>query len=62
VGGLSRLDLSRRGVSRLISITLIGSAGTKTVSGDVFRAVFNAWKPAADPVLRSNLFASKPIS
>ena len=62
VGTLSRLDLSRRGVSgRLISITLIGSGGTKTVSGDVFRAVFNAWKPAADPVLRSNLFAAKPI-
>jgi SpoIID/LytB domain protein len=62
VGSLSRLDLSRRGVSgRLISITLIGSGGTKTVSGDVFRAVFNAWKPGADPVLRSNLFATKPI-
>ena len=48
VGTLSALDLRRRGVSgRLISVTLVGSAGTKTVSGAVFVAVFNAGKPAA---------------
>ena len=56
------LDLRDRGVSgRLISVTLIGSAGTKRVSGDVFRAVFNAGRPAADPMLRSTLFGFAPI-
>ena len=55
VGTLVALDLRNRGVSgRVISVTLVGSLGTKTVSGDVFRAVFNAHKPAADPSLRSN--------
>jgi len=62
VGTLTRIDLSRRGVSgRLISVTLVGSLGTKRVSGDVFRAVFNANRPAADPELRSTLFDTKPI-
>jgi len=62
VGAISRLDLSRRGVSgRLISVTLVGSAGTKTVSGDLFRAVFNDGNPASDPDLRSTLFATAPI-
>ncbi len=42
-------------------MTLIGSAGTKTVSGDVFRSVFNAGRPSADPMLRSTLFATAPI-
>ena len=62
VGSNIRLDLSRRGVSgRLISVTLAGTAGTRTVSGEVFRAVFNAGKPASDPELRSTLFATAPI-
>lgn len=62
VGTLTALDLRRRGVSgRLISITLIGSGGTKKVSGDVFRSVFNAKRPAADPILRSNLFDVVPL-
>jgi SpoIID/LytB domain protein len=62
VGSLTSLDLSRRGVSkRLISVTLTGTLGTKTVSGDVFRAAFNAGKPAADPQLRSTLFDTQPI-
>jgi SpoIID/LytB domain protein len=62
VGTLTAIDLSRRGVSgRLISVTLTGSLGTKQVSGDVFRAAFNAGRPAADPPLRSTLFASAPI-
>jgi stage II sporulation protein D len=62
VGALTALDLSRRGVSgRLISVTVVGELGTKTVSGDVFRAVFNAAKPAADPSLRGTLFDTAPI-
>lgn len=62
VGLLSALDLSHRGVSgRLISVTLVGALGTKTVSGDVFRAAFNAGKPVADPVLRGTLFDLAPI-
>ena len=62
VGTLTAIDLRDRGVSgRLISVTLIGSAGTKTVSGEVFRSVFNAGRPAADPMLRSTLFATAPI-
>ena len=63
VGTLVALDLRNRGVSgRLISVTLIGANGTKkTVSGDVFRAVFNAHRPAGDPMFRSTLFDVVPI-
>jgi stage II sporulation protein D len=57
-----RLDLSHRGVSgRLISVTLTGSLGSKTVSGDVFRSVFNARKPSSDPEMRSTLVDTRPI-
>ena len=42
-------------------MTLIGSPGTKTVSGEVFRSVFNARGPPADPRLRSTLFDTAPI-
>lgn len=62
VGTMTRLDLTKRGVSRrLISVTLVGSLGTKTVSGDVFRSVFNTASPLADPPLRGNLFDIAPI-
>ncbi len=62
VGSLTALDLTDRGVSgRLISVTLIGSKGTKTVSGEVFRSVFNAGRPSADRMLRSTLFDLAPI-
>jgi SpoIID/LytB domain protein len=62
VGTLSGLDLRNRGVSgRLISVTLVGSGGTKTVSGGVFVAVFNAGRPAGDPPLRGSLLDVKPI-
>jgi SpoIID/LytB domain len=62
VGTLAALDLHDRGVSRrLISVTLVGSLGRKTVSGDVFMAAFNAGRPAADPPLRSTLLDVKPI-
>ncbi len=63
VGTLSALNLSNRGVSgRLISVTLVGSGGARTVSGQVFVDVFNANRPAGDPVLRSTLFSLGPIS
>jgi SpoIID/LytB domain protein len=62
VGSLTALDLTARGVSgRLIRVTLIGSKGTKTVSGDVFRAVFNAARPAGAPMMRSTLVDIAPI-
>ena len=62
VGALSSLDLSDRGVSgRLISVSLTGDLGTKTVSGGLFRAVFNLARPATDPSLRSTLFDIAPI-
>ena len=62
VGTLRALDLRVRGVSgRLIRITLIGSLGSKTVSGNVFRSIFNAHRPAGDPMLRSTLFDTKPV-
>jgi SpoIID/LytB domain protein len=62
VGSLTAIDLRDRGVSgRLISVTLIGSGGTRKVSGDLFLSIFNAGHPAADPILRSTLFATKPI-
>jgi peptidoglycan hydrolase-like amidase len=62
VGSLTALDLRNRGVSgRLISVTLIGSAGSKTVSGDVFIGVFNAARSSGDPMLRSTLLGLSPI-
>ena len=62
VGDLIALDLHDRGVSgRLISVTLIGSLGTRQVSGEVFRVVFNRGRPAADPSLKSTLFDFAPI-
>jgi SpoIID/LytB domain protein len=62
VGALTALDLRDRGVSgRLISVTLIGSAGSKKVSGDVFRAVFNANRPGDDPSMRSTLVDTRPV-
>jgi hypothetical protein len=45
----------------LISVTLHGSLGSKTVSGSVFRAVFNAETPATDPYMWSTLVATAPI-
>lgn len=64
VGTLVKLNLSDRGVSgRLISVRLIGADGTrKTVSGSVFISIFNAHRPASDPMLRSTLFDLAPIS
>jgi len=62
VGTLTALDLRNRGVSgRLISVTLVGSGGTRTVSGAVFVAVFNAGKPSTDPPLRGTLLDVAPI-
>jgi stage II sporulation protein D len=62
VGDLVAIDLNDRGVSgRLASVTLIGSAGSRTVSGAIFRAVFNAKRPSADPSLKSTLLDTAPI-
>ncbi len=62
VGTLQALDLRNRGVSgRLISVTLVGSAGRRTVSGEVLVAAFNAHRPAADPPARSTLLGLAPI-
>ena len=62
VGELTGLDLSNVGVSgRLVSVTLSGSGGTRTVSGEVFRDVFNAESPAADPYMWSTLVSTAPI-
>ncbi len=63
VGTVIGLDLRNRGVSgRLISVTLYGANGTtKTVSGAVFIAVFNAQRPSGDPAMRNTLFNLTPI-
>jgi stage II sporulation protein D len=62
VGDLVALDLRDRGISgRLVSVTLVGSLGSRTVSGEVFRAVFNARRPSTDPILRSTLLDTAPI-
>ena len=62
VGAITALDLSRRGVSgRLISVTLSGGLGSRTVSGSVFIAAFNAGRPSTDPPMRDTLFATAPI-
>jgi len=62
VGTLVTLDLRRRGVSgRLLAVTLVGSGGSKTVSGSVFVRVFNDHRPAGDPLARSTLLDVGPI-
>jgi stage II sporulation protein D len=62
VGDLIALDLHDRGSSgRLVSVTLIGAAGSRTVSGEIFRAVFNARRPSVDPSLKSTLLDTAPI-
>ena len=63
VGIIRSIDLSRRGTSgRLLTVRLVGSSGTKTVSGDYFKDVFNVYSPASDPALRSTLFDIAPPS
>ena len=44
-----------------VSVTLVGSAGTKTVAGNVFVAVFNAGRPSGDPMMASSLLDVAPI-
>jgi stage II sporulation protein D len=62
VGSLAALDLRNRGVSgRLLAVTLIGSTGAKTVSGEIFIGVFNAHRPAGDPLARSTLLDVAPL-
>lgn len=62
VGDLTKLDLRRRGVSgRLYQVVMYGSSGTKTVSADVFRYVYNTYRPSGAAYLRSNLFTTTPI-
>ena len=56
VGMVAALDLRDRGVSgRLISVTIYGTGGTTKVSGDVFRAVFNA-NVSGSAIIRANSF------
>ena len=63
VGTLISLNLSNRGVSgRLVSVTLVGFGGSRTVSGQVFVSVFNAHRPSGDLPLRSTLLSLAPIS
>ncbi len=62
VGSLATLDLSDKGVSgRPIKVVLAGSLGSKTVSIEVFRDVFNADTPATDPYMWSTLIDTVPI-
>jgi stage II sporulation protein D len=62
VGSITAIELSDRGVSgRLITVTLRGTGGTKTVSGPYFKYVFNVYSPATDPAIWSTLFDVAPI-
>ncbi len=62
VGAITAFDFRNRGVSgHLVSVTLVGSSGTRTVSGAVFVSVFNAHRPGGDPPLRSTLLDVAPI-
>lgn len=62
VGTLTGLDFRNRGVSgRLISVTLFGTAGTRTVSGTVFVAAFNAGRAPNDAPIRGTLLDVTPI-
>ena len=63
MGDLTKLDLTKRGVSgRLYRVTLYGSAGSKTVSADIFRSVYNTYRPSGTRSLRGNLFDTKAIA
>jgi SpoIID/LytB domain protein len=62
VGAVVALDLRNVGVSREISVTLIGATGTKkTVSSAIFISVFNAHRPSTDAPMRDTLFGLAPI-
>ncbi|HEY4752594.1 MAG TPA: SpoIID/LytB domain-containing protein, partial [Candidatus Limnocylindrales bacterium] len=62
VGTVTKLDLTHRGVSgRVYQVVIYGTTGTKTVSGDVFRAVYNAHRPSGTASMLSNLFDTAPI-
>jgi stage II sporulation protein D len=62
VGTLTALDLSHRGASgRLVTVVLYGSGGSKVVSGNVFRNVFNGYRPSSDASMLSTLFDLQPI-
>ena len=54
VGTLTDLDFARGVSGRVYKVTLTGSAGRKTVSGPVFKAVFNS--NSDGPGLRSTMF------
>lgn len=57
VGRLQTVKITGRGVSgRVTSMRIVGSGGTKTVSGPRFKSIFNAYSPADEPGLRSTLF------
>jgi stage II sporulation protein D len=58
VGELQTVKIVGRGVSgRVTSVTIVGSAGSKTVSGPTFKSIFNSGTPGDDPILRSTLYA-----
>ena len=62
VGLVTAIAFSRPGISgRVVSVTLYGMAGVKTVSGTLFQAVFNAHRPPRHPALRSTLIDLMPI-
>jgi stage II sporulation protein D len=61
-GHVLRLDLTHRGASgRLYRVVIYGTTTTKTVSGDIFRLVYNAHRPAGTPSMLSNLFDAAPL-
>ncbi|HXG39856.1 MAG TPA: SpoIID/LytB domain-containing protein, partial [Candidatus Limnocylindrales bacterium] len=62
VGLVLGLGLSDRGASgRLASVTIVGTAGTRTLAATTFQAIFNARRPLGDPPLRSTWFDLGPI-
>lgn len=57
VGNLGTVRITGRGAGgRVTSVQIVGSAGTKTVSGPRFKSIFNTYSPADEPGLRSTLF------
>lgn len=57
VGELKTIKIVGRGVSgRVTSMQIIGSTGTKTVSGPTFKRVFSAYTPDEEHGLESTLF------
>jgi stage II sporulation protein D len=60
VGMITNITFTRGVSGRAYQIVLVGTEGTKTMSGGRFQAVFNSYGPGAN--LKSNMFYLTPVA